>query len=197
MHTCTKEGVSLSFLQEKWTLFPFLPYLPPKPIFLTYFCAKNSKEGFWALGGYLRSQGVFLSFSPSERIWEAAIRLTRAGRTTYVKHTWSWTLNNAGVKDADLKCSWKSAYNFFNPHPRICLMIFRGVGWDRESETSMWEGDIDWLLPLRTMTWDRTCDLGMCPDWELNPQPFGAMDDAPISWATPPKPYVTFDSPKT
>ena len=25
--------------------------------------------------------------------------------------------------------------------------------------------------------------LGMCPDWELNPQPLGEWDDAPTNWA--------------
>ena len=28
---------------------------------------------------------------------------------------------------------------------------------------------------------DRSCNLGMCPDWELNLHPFGARDDAPTT----------------
>ena len=34
-------------------------------------------------------------------------------------------------------------------------------------------------------TGDRTWNLGMCLDWELNPQPFGLWDDASTNWATP------------
>ena len=31
--------------------------------------------------------------------------------------------------------------------------------------------NIDGLLPICTLTGDRSCNLGVCPDWELNPQP--------------------------
>ena len=48
----------------------------------------------------------------------------------------------------------------------------------------MWERNISWLPPLRTPTRDRTCYLGMCPDWGSNLQTFGVWDDAPINWAT-------------
>ena len=33
-----------------------------------------------------------------------------------------------------------------------------------------------------------TSNLGMCPDWELNPQPFAVWDDAPtnsVTWLEP------------
>ena len=35
-------------------------------------------------------------------------------------------------------------------------------------------------------SWPRnqTCNLGMCPDWESNPQPFSVWDDIPINWTT-------------
>ena len=29
--------------------------------------------------------------------------------------------------------------------------------------------------------WDQTCSLGVCPDWELNLQPFGALVGAPTN----------------
>lgn len=41
----------------------------------------------------------------------------------------------------------------FNPHPRICSLIL-------EIEEGG-ERDIDWLRPIRTLTGDRTCDLGV------------------------------------
>lgn len=36
----------------------------------------------------------------------------------------------------------------------------------------------DWLSPKPTLTRDWTHNLGMCPDLELNPQPFGVPDNA-------------------
>ena len=48
----------------------------------------------------------------------------------------------------------------------------------------MWEGNIDWLPPIRTPTRDQTCNLGICPDWDSNPQPFGVKDEAPTNWTT-------------
>ena len=40
---------------------------------------------------------------------------------------------------------------------------------ERESETSMWETNIDWLRPTSAWTRDRTCNPGKCLDQELNP----------------------------
>ena len=57
----------------------------------------------------------------------------------------------------------------------------------RERETSMWERNINWLPPVYTLTRDRTHNLGVCPDQELNPQPFGVWEDAPTNWATWPE----------
>ena len=36
-----------------------------------------------------------------------------------------------------------------------------------------------------TPTWDRTCNLGTCPDWKLNLRPFGSLDNAPIELHRP------------
>ena len=59
--------------------------------------------------------------------------------------------------------------NFFYPHPRMCLLILeRGKGRQREKEISMQESNIDRLPPVCTPTRDRTPNLGMCSEWELN-----------------------------
>ena len=47
--------------------------------------------------------------------------------------------------------------------------------WERERETTMWERNIYWLLPVHTLTHN----LGMRPDQELNPQPFSVQDGTP------------------
>ena len=68
----------------------------------------------------------------------------------------------------------------------------RGGGWrkrregerETERETLMWEGNIDWLPPICTSTGDQTHNLGMCPDWGSDLQPFGVWDHAPTNSAT-------------
>ena len=73
----------------------------------------------------------------------------------------------------------------------------RGREGERGRETSMAERNMDWLPLIWTPTWDRTWNLGMCPDWELNPWPFGLRDDAPTNWATPARAgnfYLIFSS---
>ena len=37
---------------------------------------------------------------------------------------------------------------------------------------------------------DQTYNLGMCPDWELNLQPFKVWDNTPTNWASQPGPMV-------
>ena len=46
----------------------------------------------------------------------------------------------------------------------------------KEQERERYTGQ---LPALCAVTGDQTENLGMCPDWELNPQPFGVWDDAP------------------
>ena len=41
------------------------------------------------------------------------------------------------------------------------------------------------LPPVGASTGDRTCNLGMCPDKELNLWPFGVWYDTPTNWTTP------------
>ena len=54
----------------------------------------------------------------------------------------------------------------------------------RERTERQKERNIYQLPPVRIPTGDRTLNLGMCPDRELNLQPFGVWDDAPINRAT-------------
>ena len=61
------------------------------------------------------------------------------------------------------------------------LILQRGRGRGGERKKEMRERNIDWLPHVYTLTRDGTCKLGMCPDWELNPQPFGVWDDAPTN----------------
>ena len=78
---------------------------------------------------------------------------------------------------------------FFNPHLRICLPILEreeGMegGREREGETLMWERNINWLSLIYPGTRDWTCNLGICPDQELNLWPFDAQD-----YTQPTEPY--------
>lgn len=52
-------------------------------------------------------------------------------------------------------------------------------------ETGEWrEKDIHWLPLVCAPTSYQTCNLGMCPDRELNLQSFDARDLTPTNWAT-------------
>ena len=54
---------------------------------------------------------------------------------------------------------------------------------ERGRETSTWEGNIDWLPPKCSTTRDRTHNLGMCPEREMNLQSFCVRDNIPTNWA--------------
>ena len=54
---------------------------------------------------------------------------------------------------------------------------------ERERETWMWERNMYHLPLIYTPTRDQPYTLGMCPDWELNSQPFGVWD-TPTKWTT-------------
>ena len=56
----------------------------------------------------------------------------------------------------------------------------------KERKMLMWKKSINRLPPVCSLTGDRIDDLVMCPDWESNPQPFGAWKDTPTNWATCP-----------
>ena len=62
----------------------------------------------------------------------------------------------------------------------IYLFIFRGRGKERrkrETQTSMWERNTDWLLLVCSLTGDWTHNQGICSDWESNQWPFSLRDD--------------------
>ena len=44
----------------------------------------------------------------------------------------------------------------------------RGKEKKGEIETSMGKKNIDWLPTICSLTGDQTCNLGMCPDQQLN-----------------------------
>ena len=63
---------------------------------------------------------------------------------------------------------------------------------EKGKETSIWNRNIDRLLSIHTSTGDWTGNQGICPDQELNLQPFGVWDDAPTHLATKPGQGQTF-----
>ena len=75
---------------------------------------------------------------------------------------------------------------FKKSYLRIWLLIFwRERETDRQTErhTSVWKRNINPLPLICAPTGDQTYNLGMCPDRESNPQPFGVWDDAtPSNW---------------
>ena len=84
---------------------------------------------------------------------------------------------------------------FINPHLRICLLIFfrkRGRGRERERNINVKEKhryihvrEKHQLVASHTCpNGDWNCNLGMCPNWELNPPPFGVRDSTLTNWAT-------------
>ena len=52
-------------------------------------------------------------------------------------------------------------------------------GGERERERDV--RNINQLPPVCALTGDGTCNLGMCPDSGLSPQPFGVWDNAPTN----------------
>ena len=62
------------------------------------------------------------------------------------------------------------------------LLLEREEEAGREGETSIWDSNM--LPPACTLTGDQNGNLGMCPDWELSPQTFGAQSAIPTNWAT-------------
>lgn len=53
---------------------------------------------------------------------------------------------------------------------------------------------MDQLLPVCTLTQNRTHNLGLCPDQDPNPQPFSAQDGAPANEATLARAVLAFYS---
>ena len=80
---------------------------------------------------------------------------------------------------------------FLNPQLRICLLMLERGGRERKRERNRCEGETSInCLFAGSLTGYWTCSLGMCPDQGLNPQLFGAQNNAPTqpsgrSWMTP------------
>ena len=64
---------------------------------------------------------------------------------------------------------------FFNPHPRTCLLILKGrEGREREREKNIDVREKHQLVASCTCpNCDQTCNVGKCPDQELNLRHFG------------------------
>ena len=74
---------------------------------------------------------------------------------------------------------------------RICLLILEGWKEGGRGEKDR-ERNMDSLLPVHALTRNWTHNLGMCPDQELNLQPFGVQDNAPTNSATWPGQLLVF-----
>ena len=62
------------------------------------------------------------------------------------------------------------------------VIDFRERGREEERQR---ERNIHPLPLICAPTWGWTCNPGMCPDWESNPQPSGLWEDAPTNWTIP------------
>ena len=73
--------------------------------------------------------------------------------------------------------------SFCSSSPEDMLIDFRERG--REGERERKKIDVgekhDQLPLICALMGDGTCNLGMCPDWELNPRPYSLLDVAPAS----------------
>ena len=71
---------------------------------------------------------------------------------------------------------------FFIERRRV--VVGEGGERDKERKALMGEKNTDWLPPVHAWAWEQTVNLGICPDWESNPQPFSVRDNAPTNRAT-------------
>ena len=69
-------------------------------------------------------------------------------------------------------------FYFFNPHLRICFSLILERKERGEGER---ERNIDWFLPIGTLTRDQTHSLVKCPERESNSQSFGLWDGTPTN----------------
>ena len=63
---------------------------------------------------------------------------------------------------------------------KVYFVLIQGSGEGRKRERN-----ISQLPTACASAGDQTCNQGMCPDEEPNPQPFGLWDNTPANWATP------------
>ena len=75
----------------------------------------------------------------------------------------------------------------------ICVLILeREKERQTDRQTLMWEINLDLLPLVCASTRDWTCNLGMFPDQESNPQAFGVWIDSPRKWNTWPGLLIYF-----
>ena len=110
-------------------------------------------------------------------------RETLTCSSAYLCNHWLMCVPWPGIKPATLEY-WDDAQTNWTTWPglilfflRFYLFIFRERGKEGR-ETSMWERNIYWLPLVHSTTGDWTCNLGMCPDQELNLWPFTLQDNA-------------------
>ena len=84
------------------------------------------------------------------------------------------------------------------PQPKTFFSILfreRGRVGEIERETERERCDRETsigCLLICSLTGNRTLNLGICPDQELNPWPFSLRDKAPTNWATPARDLLLF-----
>ena len=92
--------------------------------------------------------------------------------------SWLWELQ-AGKVETSLRSKAESHHQPYFLKNFFFLIPTQGyVYWfessereEREEREKHWYENIDWLLPICTPTRDPTCNPGMCPDPESDPQP--------------------------
>ena len=78
--------------------------------------------------------------------------------------------------------------SFFKPSPEdvfLSILEREKVGRKRERETPKWKRNMNRLPPVHAPPGDRTCNLGVLPDWELTLQPFDVHNNAPNKLSHP------------
>ena len=81
-------------------------------------------------------------------------------------------------------------YYSFSPHQRTCLLILGREGSERE--TSMWEGNIDWLPLTCAPTGTKPHNLGICPDQKSHLWSFSSQDDVLTNRVSPARALTSY-----
>ena len=77
-------------------------------------------------------------------------------------------------------------FNFFMHAQEYIFIDFRERG-SGGGERNIDMRNIGWLPPIRVLTRDQTCNMGVCPDGESDLWPLSAQDNTPTNQATPPR----------
>ena len=111
---------------------------------------------------------------------------------------WSWIKSDFSYLTKVFE-HFPSFLHFFILHPRIYHWFQRKrkgegewVGGREREKKHRCERTINQLPPKWAVTGDWTCNLGMCPNQESNPWPFGLQDNTPTNWAIPTRVNIFF-----